>query len=69
VQPVYEEISIKEEEEDEDSDSKIKKRRKLKKNQEDRDDPMATLSTEKLHQCAIELAELNRKIFSVSWRV
>jgi len=64
---VYEEI--RDEEEDEDSDPKGKKRRKLKKNHEDKDDPMASLSADKLNQCAIELAELNRKIISVSWKI
>ncbi|XP_059491146.1 UPF0547 protein C16orf87 homolog [Neocloeon triangulifer] len=64
TQPVYEEEK---DEEDEDSDPKGKKRRIIKKIEED-EDPMVNLPNEKLQQCSIELAELNRKIFSVSWK-
>ncbi|XP_065351672.1 UPF0547 protein C16orf87 homolog [Cloeon dipterum] len=66
TQPVYEEEK---DEEEEDSDPKNKKRRVLKKVQEDEEDPMISLSNERLQQCAIELAELNRKINSVSWKI
>ncbi|KAL1129832.1 hypothetical protein AAG570_012776 [Ranatra chinensis] len=51
----------------------LKKKRKKKlckstKEQEE-EDPCITLSLEKTRQCSIILAELNRKLFTTTWKV
>lgn len=54
--------------EDDDSkkDSKVKKK-KIKKEEEE-DEEVTSLTQEKQNQCAIILAELNRKLQLVTWK-
>lgn len=55
----------------EDDDSKkdsIKAKRKKIKKEEEEDEEVTSLTQEKQNQCAIILAELNRKMQLVTWK-